>query len=116
MFSQARGYEAGAEVWRVVHDPEKGQSLYALDVSGTPPPQLDGIIRDKRAEQEAEGGEDADADYIFDVPTELARSICGFMLGEVDPDEIRFSELKGIGEPDAPPKSGGFFARLFGRS
>jgi len=115
MYSEARGYSAGAEVWRVVHDPVEDESLYALDVSGTPPPQLEGIIRDKRAQQDSEGGEEADVDYIFDVPSELAQSICGFSLGEGDPDDIRFSELKKIGEADVPPKSSGFFARLFGR-
>jgi len=112
MYSEARGYEAGREAWRVAYDCEKGG---ALDVSGNPPSQLDTIAREARAKQEAAGGDDADVDLLFDIPAKLARSICGFMLGEEEPDGFHFSELRPIGGGKAPSEGRGFFARLFGR-
>lgn len=122
MYSEARGYEAGKEIWGIVHDPDTDGSLYSLQVSGQLPPQFDAIVREARVEQDGEGGEDADVDVIFDVPANLAASICGFMLGESDPEETQYRSLQMIG--GAPTQSQhsrqerrpGFFARLFGRS
>jgi hypothetical protein len=111
MCSEAHGYEAGQEIWSVSYDCEKGR--YALQTTGSPPPQLDEIHRTMRAKQEAEGGEEADVDYMFDVPTKLAQSICSYMMGETEGEDFRYAELGRIG--GASPKGSGFFARLFGR-
>jgi hypothetical protein len=97
----------------VVHDPTGDDSLYSLKVTGNPPAQLDSIVSRIKAEQDANGGEEADVDFVFDVAPKLAESICGFMLGEGDLDAIRFSNLKPIGSPE-PSEKRGFFARLFG--
>ena len=111
MYSEARGYEAAAESWRVVYDCEEGPD--ALRVDGNPPPQLEEIRRKAEAEQETEGGEDADVDILFEIPARLACSICGFMLGENEPEGFRYLKLRRIGgEPERRP---GFLARLFGR-
>lgn len=117
MYSEARGYQSGKEIWRVVHDPNEDGGLYSLRTSGEPPEPFDTIVRKTRAEQDKEGGEDADVDFIFDVPTQLAASICGFTLGESDPDESQYCSLNLIGAAPAPREGGkpGFFARLFGR-
>jgi hypothetical protein len=115
MYSEARGYEAGQQLWRVIHDPDGDESLYSLQISGTPPKHLEGIVRDIRAEQESEGGEDAGVDFMFDIPPKLAESICGFMLGESDPDDNHCSELQPIGGWPVPVRKPGLFARLFGR-
>jgi hypothetical protein len=112
MFSEARGYEGGTQIWRVTHDPNGDESLYSLQTEGTPPAQLEAIIRDAKAEQEKEGGEEGGVDLIFDVPFQLAQTICGFNLGESEPQDIRFSALRRIGAE--PSKKPGFFARLFG--
>jgi hypothetical protein len=112
MYSEARGYDDGSESWRVVYDCEEGPD--ALRVTGNPPAQLNEIRRKAEAEQEAEGGEDANVDVLFDIPALLARSICGFMLGENEPEGFRYLKLRRIGgEPEQRP---GFFARLFGRA
>lgn len=114
MYSEARGYASGKETWRVVHDPNEDESLYSLQITGSPPNRLESIARDAKAEQDKEGGEESDVDFIFEVPPRLAEAICGFMLGEGDLDTIRFSNLKLIGSPE-PSEKRGFLARLFGR-
>jgi hypothetical protein len=115
MFQEARGYEDGAEVWRVTHDPDKGQSLYHLEITGTPPANLDKIHRQAIAEQDEEG-EDAGVDLISDVPLALAKCICGFRHDDDWPEDLRFTELR---RPKAAPGQGrdgpGFLRRLFGR-
>jgi len=111
MFSEARGYEDGAQVWRVSHDPDRDQSLYSLQTEGAPPAQLEAIVREAKAEQDKEGAEDASVDLIFDVPLRLAHSVCGFNLSEGDPQDICFSVLRRIGA--VPARKPGFFARLF---
>lgn len=114
MYSEARGYEGGQQVWGVVHDPNEDESLYSLRITGSPPDQLEAIVRAAKAEQDSEGGEDADVDVMFDIPPKLAKSICGFFLGEGDPNTIPYSSLKPIGSPE-PTEKRGLLARLFGR-
>ena len=115
MYSEARGYQAGENIWSVVHDPNGDESLYSLKISGNPPEQLEAIVRDVKAAQDSQGGEEADVDFIFDVAPKLAESICGFMLGEGELEAIRYTSLKPIGSPE-PTEKRGFFARLFGGS
>lgn len=118
MYSEAREYAGGTEAWRVIHDPEQGGTCH-LEVRGNAPSQLQPIIQEVRAAQDAGRDEEAGVDFIFDVPAKLALSICGFMLGEVEPEEFRYSELRKIGskrpQSGEKPQGGGFFARLFGR-
>jgi len=111
MYSEARGYEAGAEIWRVTYDCGEGPD--ALSAHGNLPPQFGEIRREAEAEQEAEGGEDADVDMLFDIPALLAQSICGYMLGEPEPEGFRYLKLRRIG--GEPEKRRSLFARLFGR-
>ena len=116
MYQEARGYRDGAEVWRVLHDPDKGGSLLHLEVTGSPPASLDAIRAKAVARQEAEGGEDAGVDCISDVPLELAKSICGFKHDGVWPKGLSFTVLRRA-KPARAEASGkpSFFARLFGR-
>jgi hypothetical protein len=117
MYSEARGYEGGKQVWRIVHDPNEKKSRNALDIDGSPPPQFEAIARNARTEQDEEGGEEAGVDFIFDLPPTLVQSICGYALGEDEPEGFRYSRLRKIGSVDSSPrvKGNGFFARLFGR-
>lgn len=113
MYQEARGYADGAEVWRVVHDSERGR--FHLEVSGEPPKALEKIRREAVAEQEAEGGEDADVDLIADVPLLLAQGVCGFKHDEEWPASLAFEELRKARPAGGAPKEPGFFQRLFGR-
>ncbi|HEY8615132.1 hypothetical protein [Phenylobacterium sp.] len=107
MYAEARGYEGGRELWRVVRDSEQEPYMH-LAVTGEPPPQFASMRAKAFAEQEGEGGEDADVDLLYEVPLDLARSICGFKTDEDWPD---LSPVSAVGSA----KGGGFFARLFGK-
>jgi hypothetical protein len=94
MYSVARLYEDGKAVWSVDHNGgEKG--LYHLEVAGDPPPELAEIRARITAEQDAEGGDAADVDLIFDVPAELSKALCGYRYGS-DDEGPRFTALNEI--------------------
>ena len=113
MFSEARGYENGAEQWRVTHDSDKG--IYSLEVTGTPPAAFEGIRARLVEQQDSEGGAKADVDFIFDIPLTLGEAICGFRPDEGD---YSFTELRSnqpARDPDPKPQRRGFLSRLFGK-
>ena len=101
----------GKNDWIVTVKPNQGR----ISVVGQPPEQLDAIIRAAKTEQA-----DTDIDLFFEIPAELAESICGFRMGTGDPDTFRHVTLKSTGIPRSMParfggSRPGFFARLFGR-
>ncbi len=123
MFQEARGYEGGAQVWRVTHDSSKPEGMYHLDVEGRPPATFEEIRRTALANQDENGGKDSEVDFVCEAPLELAKSICGFKHDDDPPEEMTpFAGLRrsraaasgsgGGGGGDGKP---GFFARLFGR-
>jgi hypothetical protein len=73
MFSVACAYEAGAQVWRVEHDPEDPDR--GLEAHGRLPAQFD-AIRDAAVRRQSEDA-DGDVDHIFDVPLDLVGALCG---------------------------------------
>ncbi|THD74483.1 MAG: hypothetical protein E7812_19405 [Phenylobacterium sp.] len=109
MHADARGYDDGRQTWRVAHEPEKG--VRHLQIDGDPPQALEAIRAEQAALQDAEGGERAQVDFIFEVPPELAKSICGFRLGD-DGLGLTFSELRPAREAHRP----NLLQRLFGRA
>ena len=79
MFCFATCWSEGQEIWRVQHEAEKG--ITDLQVSGAPPAELEDIRQRAFIRQMVEG-DDADVDYIFDVPLHLAQSFVGFKHDE----------------------------------
>jgi hypothetical protein len=77
MVSMARGYADGARTWQVAHDANAG--LDHLDVAGTPPPTFD-EVKDKLLDKLAKHKQNAD--YLFDLPANLCKSITGFRHDE----------------------------------
>lgn len=65
MISRASGWANGMKVWQVVHNADEG--IEHLNVTGTPPPQLQHIRETQLARHSAEDG----VDHVFDVPVEL---------------------------------------------
>jgi len=128
MVSGAFGASDGRLIWSVQHDAEAG--LDHLDVWGEPPAALAGI----RARLLHELRTKDDVDYLFDAPTELAATECGFdpnrFSGEVDMLDLRVVQRElmkfrdqplasaladpGASEPAAPRKPG-LLARILGR-
>ncbi len=78
MVSLARGFSGGSRLWEVIHDSSKG--LENLDASGRLPDEFP-AIRDRLAAELKKAGQ-YPADYLFDVPAELSKSITGFRHDE----------------------------------
>jgi hypothetical protein len=74
MYSEARGYAAGAEIWSVVHDPDAGPDNLAIE--GAPPAEL-AAIRERLVRAQAERGADQ-VDYIYEIPIGVAAALCGY--------------------------------------
>jgi len=91
MASGASGYRDGEERWSIMHDSERG--LSHLNISGDPPKAAGAIHKRAEAKQAAEGGDDAEVDYLFEVPVEVAAKMTGFRHDRSMP-AIRFETLK----------------------
>jgi hypothetical protein len=76
MASNAVFYEDGRHLWTVSHQSDQG--LYDLQVQGRPPEPFEEIKTRLLKEQDDNGGEAADVDYVFDVPLELATALCSY--------------------------------------
>lgn len=116
MFSTAQGYVDGKEVWSITRDSDKKSE--GLEVTGDPPAGFDAILKAAEAKQAEADAEDEGVDYIFDVPSDVVASICGFRYDE-DFDNLRFTRIMSTGRRSAGAASGqprrGFFATLFGK-
>ena len=80
MFSSAEYWLDGGRSWSITHAAENG--MFDLATTGLPPDAYDTIKAELVAAQHAEGGEDADVDMIFDIPLQVARSLCGYKHDE----------------------------------
>jgi Family of unknown function (DUF6461) len=76
MFSAAWLWEDGKCVWSVSHQGD--EKTHDLSADGVLPEFFAGVRDELLARQAAEGGEDAEVDYVFEIPLELARRISGF--------------------------------------
>lgn len=90
MFSSAACWEAGSESWSIVHDAQQG--MFDLTQSGDVPEMFDRIRASALEEQQREGGEEADVDFIFDVPLLVAKELTGFKIDET-PDCLAASHI-----------------------
>lgn len=108
MVSSLRRFDGGEETWWVIHEPEKG--IFDLSFGGAPPKLLSEIRERLVAVQQSEGGEQANVDFIFDVPVQLGVALCGYRVDGGDgAEEPDFVELQ-------PPARPSLLARLFARA
>lgn len=108
MYCRARGYREGAELWSITHDPENG--IYDLTAKGDLPAAFPPIKARFIADQDREGGDEADVDMIFEIPTETAKAVCGYKHDEIM--DAAFTTLRSLHRQ--APKTGGFLKKLFG--
>lgn len=76
MYSSATAFENGHALWSVCHD--SGEGLMHLQARGESPKEFADIREKLIAEQEADGGAEADTDYVFEIPVELAAVSTGY--------------------------------------
>ena len=106
MASSAESWSVGKRVWWISHEGEDGPK--GLDTDGTLPACFAAI----RAEMEAAQRDDADVDFLFEIPLKVAETLVGFKHDENWPHVIggRFEILA---RPEPPKK--GLLGKLFGR-
>lgn len=78
MVSKAQALQGGTLLWSVLHDPD--QDSQGVLVEGSPPPQFGEIRLRLQAEQDTAA--DETVDVMFDLPMELAASLCGYRAGQ----------------------------------
>jgi len=78
MVSKAWALQGGTLLWSVLRDPE--QDSEGVLVQGAPPPQFGEIRLRLQAKQDASA--DETVDVMFDLPMELAGSVCGYRAGQ----------------------------------
>jgi hypothetical protein len=98
----------GVVLWRVYHDARlKGDKL---EVSGNPP-EVYAEIRDQMLREQAE--RTSNVDYIFEVPLELAKAVCGYRTDE-EPDPFHGLRPAENEQASGRQRGRGFWGRLFG--
>lgn len=85
MHSFGEAWHDGERVWWSRHDAQQGH--YDLETAGSLPPGFDTLRRQLLEEQDAAGGNDADVDFIYSLPLDAAKSVCGFAHDEAESDE-----------------------------
>ena len=110
MVSVVRGYEDGKAVFAIEHDGGQ-QGVRHMETAGTPPPEWPAILDRLTKDQDAEDAGEAQVDFLFDAPLELAKALCGYRHDEAWPEgeEPVITSL-------ADKKGPGLIGRLFGKS
>lgn len=109
MASSAELWLGGSRKWWVSHEGEDGPK--GLDTNGHLPECFASIRDEMENIQRAEGGDEADVDYMFEIPLKVAKSLVGFKHDENYESVIEggFMVLSnGVSRK-------GFFSRLLGK-
>jgi hypothetical protein len=109
MASSAEMWSQGERKWWLSHEGDDGPK--GLSTDGDLPEPFTAIRKAMEEAQVAAGGEDANVDYIFEIPLKLAEALVGFKHDEQDTHVIggQYVVLSRA-EP-----AGGLFRRLFGK-
>ena len=109
MASSAELWSGGQRQWRISHRGDDGPRGLATD--GELPECFPAIRREMEEAQRAAGGEDADVDYLFEVPLRVAQTLVGF---KHDEDCPHMPAERCVALSRAAPKTG-LFSRLFSK-
>jgi hypothetical protein len=108
MASSSELWSGGKRQWWISHRGENGPK--GLDADGTLPDCFPAIKTEMEKAQRAEGGDEADVDYIFEIPLQVVKCLVGFKHDE-DYPHISKEQFVVLSRPARK----GFFARLLGR-
>ena len=104
MFCSTAYWKHGQKVFEIVHDAQK--SIYDLQASGETPTTLVNIRTKFFSDQEAEGGEKANVDLIFEIPLQIGVEFTGFRHDHDYPrDEANPFQVLVADASDAPSSS-----------
>jgi hypothetical protein len=109
MASSSKLWTNGERKWWLSHEGESGPK--GLAIEGEVPDVFSAIQKEMEDLQLAEGGEDADVDYIFEIPLKVAQSLVGF---KHDDDSTHLIRGRFHVMSKAAPKTG-ILTRLFKR-
>jgi hypothetical protein len=110
MVSVAALWREGSKIWSVEHDAQEGPRH--LVVSGELPAEMAAIIDEAKSSQDAEDKGDAEVDFIFDAPVDIAQRLTGFRYDRDDVDGVEptFDVLAEVPRP----RRGGWLRSIFG--
>jgi hypothetical protein len=81
MASSSELWSGGKRKWWLSHEGENGPK--GLSVAGEVPSTFAAIRKEMEDLKLAEGGDNANVDYIFEIPLKVAQSLVGFKHDEV---------------------------------
>lgn len=81
MASASEMWSGGERRWRLSHEGENGPK--GLEVDGDPPYLYTTVRAEMEHAQIAAGGDNANVDYIFEIPLRTAQALVGFKHDEI---------------------------------
>jgi hypothetical protein len=107
-------WSGGKRTWWLSHEGEYGPKGVSTD--GDLPESFPAIRREMEQKQLAAGGDNAEVDYIFEIPLRVAKSLVGFQHDEESRHRLGSFVVLSEKEPTGPlaPQTS-FFRRLFGK-
>lgn len=109
MASAAELWVGGGRKWSISHEGEDGPK--GLDTDGELPECFASIRDEMQDAQRAVGGDNADVDYIFEIPLKIAQTLVGFKHDE-SYESILESDFMVLSNGTSKK---GFLSRLFQR-
>lgn len=109
MASSSEMWSQGKRKWWLSHEGEDGPR--GLDTDGDPPESFPAIRKEMEEAQRAAGGDDAEVDYMFEIPLKLAQALVGF---KHDEEDTHVTDDRYVVLSRAEP-AGGLLHRLFGK-
>lgn len=96
MFSAAQLYREGKLVWSISHDSSEG--IYNLNSKGELPTEFAAVKDTLLAKQRAQPDGPMSVDYVFNIPLDTAKSLCGFQHDrwKYEWGRPNFTELKNM--------------------
>lgn len=120
MASSSELWSRGTRKWWLSHEGEDGP--HGLETDGELPESFPAIREEMEKQQRDEGGDEADVDYIFEIPLKVARLLVGFKHDEAcELADGHFVVLSRSGASSGSTRSttssngGGFLRKLFGK-